>query len=304
MTNVRKPTTNDLLNGVAARPSSPALQKWLRLESWLLSHINRRHYCQVDEPTLLARKRSDTVFVFGSGASLRDITPAEWERIGEHNTFSFNFFMYQDFVRADYHLVREAADMPTRALIDEVIKLYGDLIRTNPFYSDTIFLLQGDYRGTASHRLVGHRRLPEKARIFWYRTKSRGQYQPPSSSFAAGLVHGPGTLVDSINACGLMGFRRIVLAGVDLYDHRYFYLPDDEQDHIEAARGQYADATHSTVKNGIISYLAAWRVEMAQRGQELMVYNPRSLLCEALPIFRFPEPAASHHSRRDDEVSD
>ena len=39
-----------------------------------------------------------------------------------------------------------------------------------------------------------------------------------------GLRHVGGTLSDAVNAAACLGWTHIVLAGVDLYDSRYFWL--------------------------------------------------------------------------------
>lgn len=287
---MRKPTTNQILEGVNTEKPMPRwLVRWLRLQSFFMGALARRHYRILTEDELRSRRKSDTVFIFGSGASLCDIPAAEWERISKVDTFSFNFFSYQDYVRADYHLVREVAALPTLGLVDKVLDLYGWLITSNRLYDGTVFFMQGEYAGIASNRILGRHLLKRGSSIFFYKTKSRGRYEPPSSSLAAGLVHGPGTLIDSVNACFLIGYRRIVLAGVDLYDHRYFFLDDNEEDRLEAERGQTADSAHSTVRNGIVKFLGKWHTELAKHNCELMVYNPRSLLTDVLPLFRFPE---------------
>jgi hypothetical protein len=43
-------------------------------------------------------KKSDTIFILGSGLSIMDITPAQWSFIKKHDTFGINFSFLLDFV--------------------------------------------------------------------------------------------------------------------------------------------------------------------------------------------------------------
>ena len=51
-------------------------------------------------------RRSETVFVFGSGYSLNEISDAEWQHIAAHDVFGFNAFYHQRWVPANFHLLR------------------------------------------------------------------------------------------------------------------------------------------------------------------------------------------------------
>ena len=57
--------------------------RWLALNARPATRggLGRCAYSTLTEVELRARRRSDTVFVFGSGYSLNDITPAGWRHI-------------------------------------------------------------------------------------------------------------------------------------------------------------------------------------------------------------------------------
>ena len=54
-----------------------------------------------------------------------------------------------------------------------------------------------------------------------------------SRSIDSGVVHGYGSIISVVNIAYLMGWKNIVLVGIDLYDHRYFYVPDNETRSVE-----------------------------------------------------------------------
>jgi hypothetical protein len=255
--------------------------------------VRRRRYRVIGEEEIRGSRRSDRVFVFGSGASLNELAEDEWTAIAEHDTFGFNAFYRQRWVRTDFHLLRGGVygELRWRPHGYEV----RDLIAANPLYADTIFLLQEEYLGHFANTLVGRGLLPRGARIFRYRTLPGPGL--PSRSLADGVRHSPGTLADCVNLAALLGWREIVLAGVDLYDSRYFWLPPDKTlgydpvsgnvvaSDVNTVRGNRPEDAHNTATAGVVEQMDAWGRTLAEDGVTLSVYNPRSLLAEVLPVF-------------------
>ena len=56
----------------------------------------------VDEIDLTAYKRSDTLFVLGSGPSINRIPQERWRAIAAHDSVGFNFWPYHPFVPTFY----------------------------------------------------------------------------------------------------------------------------------------------------------------------------------------------------------
>lgn len=240
---------------------------------WLGARLHASTYPVLSERELLATRRSDTAFVFGSGRSLVDIDDAAWTRMALHDSVGFSHFHRQRWIRVDYHLFAEIRSTDETAAS----------IRENPRYADTVFGLMRGWTAEASNELVARRLLPPGVRTFRWRRIGRSRVLPPSRSLADGLVHGTNTILDVVNFALLMGWRRIVIAGVDLYNKEYFWLPagaarPDEKPHLAAdSRWPQADE--------IIATLALWRGIAEQDGVELLTYDARSLLAEALPVF-------------------
>jgi hypothetical protein len=260
----------------------------VRFGAWRAFQTHRHEYHILLEPNLRATRKSDTVFIFGSGSSLNDIDAREWQAIGRHDTIGFNWFVHERFVRCDYHLVREigSSDLDETVWRPQLAQ-YSDLIRRNPHFANTVFLVQTGFRATNGNRAIGLRLLPAGARVFLWR--SRRERTEPTRSLTDGLAHAHGTLAECVNFAYLLGWRRIVLAGVDLYDRRYFWLPPDQP----VAGDTCTAAEHRTARSGLIDLLGRWRGDFLREGVELFVYNPRSLLAESLPVWPRVEAAAS-----------
>jgi hypothetical protein len=241
--------------------------------AWAAERRSRPAYRVLSEAELRATRRSDTAFVFGSGRSLVEIGADEWARISACDTIGFSHFHLQRWVRVDYHLVMEIVSA------DETAASF----RANPNYADTVYGLMQGWVAEASNELVGRRLLPAGARIFRWRRVARGRSIPPSRSFRDGVVHGTNSVHDVVNFAVLAGWKRIVIAGVDLYNKEYFWLPPEVT--REDERPQYAADSRWVQADAMIETFRLWREVLEREGIELFVYNERSLLAGALPVF-------------------
>jgi hypothetical protein len=249
-----------------------------RIEAWLALRRNRSAYRILDETALRATRKSDTVFIFGSGYSLNAISPREWQAIEAHDTIGFNWFIRQSFVRCDYHFIREVAYNDEADLQSE-LAVYCGLIRDNPLYANSVFMVQGGFRATSGNRVIGYGLLPLKNPIYRWRTLD--EQTLPSRSLRKGLSHSNGTLSECVNFAALMGWRHIVLVGVDLYDRRYFWLGEDEP----LPYDRTVEEPHKTA--GIVNGIREWRDIFEAEGIHLYAYNPRSLLVPTLPVWQW-----------------
>jgi hypothetical protein len=234
--------------------------------------LGRRRYRVLDEEALLATRKSDTAFVFGSGRSLLEIHDDEWGAISQFDTISLREFPRQHWIRADYHLTSEVD------FLDE----YAQRLRENPLYRDTVFIVQEGFLAERGNDLVGRGLLHRDARLFRFRRTNRGEYGPPSRTVRR-LVHGYNSIFDATNFAFAMGYRRIVLAGADYYNKEYFWLDSGETRSYESpgieATEQWPQA------EAIVAMLGEWGRLLAKDGVELCVYNPRSLLARQLGVF-------------------
>ncbi len=256
----------------------------VRVPPWLAAARNRSRYRLLDERGLRATRRGETIFVFGSGRSVNELTSEDVEHFEAGETLGFNWFVHQRLVRMDYHLIRGIPDTDLdpdvwRPQLDE----YFRLIRENPLYAETVYLVQSGFRAINGNRAVGYRYLPPGSRVFLWKTNDRAT--SPSRSFAEGLVHANSTLEECVNFAYLLGWRRIVLVGVDLYDRRYFWLDPDETRSVDVRRRATAANPHSRASSGMVELLGRWAEAFAREDVELSVHNPRSLLTRTLPVY-------------------
>jgi len=293
-----------LLQGAQIRDLGPGgYVRWHQglFDAWQRERSNRRSYHALSEGEVRASRKSDTVFIFGSGYSLNDISSDEWRHFEKHDTLGLSGFIYQKWVRVDYHLIRGWVEVKAGAFNWQAhTQDFAAVLNSNAHFKDTVLILQGEYLAQFCNALVGYGLLRHGTRIFRYRT-ARG-VKAPTQRFAEGLSHAYGTISDAINFAYCMGWAQIVLVGVDLYDSRYFWLKSNETLTVDAVtgmlvpseitlRGNRFDEKHNAVNHGILQGMSCWRELFEQKKVSLAIYNPRSLLSDVLPIYRPTEPA-------------
>jgi hypothetical protein len=271
-------------------------QKATRTALWTRDRIASASYVELAPHEVARQRRSETVFIFGSGYSLNELQPAEWTHFARHDTFGFSGFIYQRWVRVDFHLIRSwFMEFQDSTWLKRVAEQYAENLRSNPHFSKAILFLQREFSAEFSNMLTGARLLSGGTRLCRYHAAHRLD-DMPTSRWKDGILRDPGTLAMAVNMAYLLGWKRIVLVGVDLYDNRYFWGPsdgtvqfDDNGDYRrvteENDRGIAWDAPHNTVRNRIVEILGTWSHAFSSHGVKLMVYNPRSLLATALPLY-------------------
>ena len=247
----------------------------IRLQAWSRFLIGRRQYGRLAAEDLRRRRKSDIVFVFGSGSSLNELSSDEWREIERHDTIGFNWFVRQKFVRCDFHFVREiGADDFDPASWQPRLRRYCELLAGNSHFADAIPMVQTGFRAINGNRAIGYGLLPVQRPLFLWR--SLVGRDEPSWSLEHGLAHARGTLHECVNFAFLMGWRTIVIAGVDLYDRRYFWM--------DAAEPAGRILPHRTADH-VVNLMGEWARRFEERGSRLFVYNPRSLLARTVPTW-------------------
>jgi len=97
--------------------------------------------------------------------------------------------------------------------------------------------------------------------------------------FKEGLYHGRNTLFSVMHFVHFMGYKRIIFAGVDLNDSKYFWLGNKRRHTVKKKvthRHKTADDTISLI-----------RMYNAKYDAKLMTINPKSLLAKRISVFSF-----------------
>ncbi len=193
----------------------------------------RAGFRRLEEFDLATIKGSDVLFVLGSGASINQITAERWTVISSHDSVGFNFWPIHPFVPKMYFFESNPADFypeHDRRMLKVLADRAADYERTLKVVMDIanpahqyIFDLPEDFRhSTHSAETVllvarNRKELGQGIR----RLVERGEFE--RSDHLGALLKITGTLSTMITLGVRMGYRRIVLCGIDLTRAEYFY---------------------------------------------------------------------------------
>ena len=243
------------------------------------------NYCNsLNRALSLKPRKSDTVYIFGSGASINNISSQQWEEISKHDTVTFNWFAHQQFTNIDYYLIKDISfcDRYRNNYLKEFLR-FNRLLETNwKYYKDCLFILQNGSLATNANKLLYYRIFPKESKITKF-TMYRGVDLKLPFPFLSVKI---GTLITAIHFALNMNWKKIVIAGVDLYNRDYFWFNDDDVREVDIRRGAKKTDKHNT-SNGIIQILNNHLIpHIAQSGQEIVILNPKSLLTEIFPALK------------------
>ena len=267
--------------------------------------LNKSFYKKllIDLKSLKKSKNSERLFIFGCGGSINEINDEAWKEINKYDSIGFNGTFHLEKVNFTFKILRGGTEDPAieddNKLKDEIIyaKYLMNKINKNKFLKKTIFLFSSGFSQHFPNLLIGYKLWNNWNSIYQYNT-NKIDYYPRGNSLHRGLIHKNGTLVDALTFGYYMGYKEIVLIGVDLYDNQYFWVPKGKtvkysKQHKreivsdDTIRGLDATKPHNTVNNGIVNMIKNWNIYFKKKDIKLSVYNPKSLLNEVLPIFKF-----------------
>lgn len=231
----------------------------------------------------------DTLFVFGSGYSINDISDQEWKLIRKKgDTFAFNTFFRGNKVDIDYNIIREMSSYHSIRRASQDIKAFLEMINSHPRYKKVkLFICMHPVNIHTNLMMLVYKSLIKNDFYIYFNALRNSTLQPPSRNMW-GIPHYHATLCDSVNIGACMGYKKIVLVGIDLYDRRYFFLDKDETKATELGRGNTCKDQHQTCKP-LVECMDYWNKHFLKRGIKMYVYNPRSLLKEVLPLYDLKE---------------
>ncbi len=271
--------------------------------AYIRSLLSADRYIFLNIGDLMAKRRTSRIFVFGSGYSINEISEDEWKDICRYDSIGFNGAFHLNKVPFTYFLLRAGHETLNGFFEWRIHAEYIlNKISTNSVMHDTAFLFPRGFVSEFTNRLIGYRLWESGRPIFKFFTDRISRR--PNKNLEEGLVHRAGTLCSAISFAVAMGYKEIVLVGVDLYDNRYFWVSGDKtlawdsvgKKEIEAesnVRGLAWSSKHNTVNNGVIDIISNWaRILEMESSVKLSVYNPKSLLAVNLAVFSWATQAA------------
>lgn len=220
--------------------------------------IRQYNLKRISELIIQNYKSSDTLFIMGSGSSINKITEEQWDEINENDSMGINFWLIHDFVPTYYMFELSSKLERESVLIDLLNKKSSD-------YKNTLFIIrQIDqiFKKTKKKELDFYS-LPESIRnnIF-----IPYEFDIPSinkdnleksiqlinkckiNTVKNLLLSKRASLSEAICFGFKMGYKKIILCGVDLNNTKYFYEENSYyKNKLPIPPNNQNSATHKTL---------------------------------------------------------
>jgi len=204
----------------------------------------------VNTRELSTSRKSDTVFILGSGPSINDISAEEWNEIRKHDSWGFNFWFCHPFIPTAYFVqsvIRPESDSDIIERLDDLIYtilkdktkeyeavnlfLRGDGINHERFHDTKLGRFVMNHEGFTRH-IVPELPVSSKNRIdldiLYSQLKKQGFYDTHDEPWPVPKFGG--SITELISLAAILGYKKIVLCGIDMNDGGHFY---DQKEYYE-----------------------------------------------------------------------
>jgi hypothetical protein len=253
----------------------------------LLSMVDLRKY-----------KRSDVLFILGTGPSIRHISARRWQAISQHDTLALNFWLYHSFVPTFYVVESSSYGGPRDTGSRRIMEVAN---RRGAEYGDTVKIITDLYQpgrqwvfdvGSAFRKnLYAAFDLPVPARTeeeFEYGTRyllAKGLFD--SATRLRILFKYGQSLLLLLTFAFRLRYHKVVLCGIDMNTNDHFY--DDPELYPEAAWAKpsssswgYDDRFEWGIRQSSAAYVMK-RLLFDPAGIQLYVENRSSALWPRIP---------------------
>ncbi|MEY2371397.1 hypothetical protein [Lysinibacillus capsici] len=192
-------------------------QERLEKEGFTCSYINK--------DTLLKKKMSEKLFIMGSGSSINEYTPDIWNYIKENDSWGFNYFLVHPFIPTYYSF--EVPNKGDRTVLSNLIFNY--MARDDyplDYIKDVRYVEKNDFRFFENKK----ESIPiVKDTSLYFKNRVESINQLKLIEILGGLdeeffVRGrPGSLISIVLNGIKLGYKEIILCGVDLNNSDNFY---------------------------------------------------------------------------------
>ena len=101
--------------------------------------------------------------------------------------------------------------------------------------------------------------------------------------FSKGIIYDFCSFVSVMHVATYLNYNRIIFAGIDLYDHRYFWLPYNTLRDVTKRRGRSLNTKHFVAKY-TCSFIEYYKNIFIDK--KLYVLNSKSLLADYIETWR------------------
>jgi len=238
------------------------------------------------EKEFLSKKTSDTIVIYGSGNSINKITDTQKIRLGEYNSISFNWFC-KSKIQTTFYTIREQSNSPKRISSDETEDELYNLL--NSYYKDSCLIVHNLSKSIHKNIVTSyHSKLDNFIQsgivvndIKLYMNNDGIDKWKKYNIFKDGVIHGKMTLNGILHIVSWMGYKKILFAGIDLLDSRYFWL-NNKTRYTVSKKGRSCKSRH---------ILATQTLDLIKQtrsifGIDMATVSDKSLLIKIMEIWK------------------
>ena len=182
----------------------------------------RRQGLKLIDNYIDTKKKSDTIFIFGSGESVNLLTATQWDEIKKHNSLGFNLFLAHDFV-PDYYMIELSPGIEEHRFFEYAAVKKG--------YQDVDMFIQYKHALRSNYDFTKYP-FPEKMWVHVpysmpsttneYFKKELLHFESKKTISLSNIIHHRSHLDCTIQFAYILGYKKIVLTGVDFNLSPYF----------------------------------------------------------------------------------
>lgn len=303
--------------GLESRLSAPLRRaivvREARAEAAIVSQLSARADVKIFEPgafreKLDAKPGGDTFFILGSGSSVNDLTPQNFEEMRGNRTVGINNWGLHYFVPDIYSLdsvpwvgdgqnFRRSLDLLHRP---DIVAAKPQLLvvrLANPDERAHLDTLPEELRDSVS--FYG-RVTPATQEVRNLADDLSRAQKTLRSQFSGVVLDSGASIVRMVGVALALGYTRIVLVGVDLNNTAYFWENNpryEESVAINRPVNNQNTAMHETTSTwnrpfSVIDMLGSLgRVVSGELGGDISVASPKSELANVLPVYSWRNSA-------------
>ncbi|MCK4809394.1 MAG: hypothetical protein KAS99_00450 [Candidatus Omnitrophica bacterium] len=164
-------------------------------------------------------KKSDTIFILGSGPSIKDLTQEQWKHIDKHDSFGINFSHLLDYVPT-YYSLEDGHTKWFRRFVEEKLRPYRKK------FSSSVWCISDRHIGRFIHPRLAPAFFPENPLCYFYKFPPTLEFKEDrpfrKEDFAKSIIY-RGSLSTVLYLIDKIGYKNIVLLGIDLHTPEHFF---------------------------------------------------------------------------------
>lgn len=249
---------------------------------------------KINKKKFMKYKKSDTIVIYGSGWSINDLTEDDKRHLNKFDSIGFNWFC-KSGIPTTFYSLREQTTLKQKGLENETSNTIINNIKQ--YYNNSCLIIIDMLKSSNAWR--GKRGWTFDSKIFdnegiilkekYYSLYKQQKYIPffkkgkSIDIFNNHIMYATCTISNIFHIITWMGYKNIIFVGVDLYDHRYFWLPYDKLRQRTKKKQRKLDSEHFTAKFTLKMIKDMMQVYPKKK---LYSFNSNSLLTKIIPEYR------------------